>query len=327
MMSKLRTFILGTLLTWPMIVFSAPPIWDANFGADTGLQADDGYIAQTLGFMFPFDGVDYDTIAINSNGGVMLGVAGGFAGDPFLDYDIWNAIYFESDFTNVGNPAIVPFVTDLDNGDGLVGTIHFKTDATTAVVTWSGMATNQNSASAFITFQLTLASDGTISFGYDGITGDMLLDLDEGIVVGVSNGAGDPPPVGSNLGAAMNADLATSTVYEIWCYDENMVVAGACYDQTGTRPDNYGFDLDQTNVIFTPNGTGGFDVSALGTPVLPTTPTTPPPTTPPPTTPVSDAGALGGCTVGVADGTVDPTLPLLALMSLGYLLLRRKREV
>ncbi|MCH8944874.1 MAG: JDVT-CTERM domain-containing protein [Proteobacteria bacterium] len=117
----------------------------------------------------------------------------------------------------------------------------------------------------------------------------------------------------------MNADPTAKTTYEIWCYDENMVVGGDCYDQLGGRPDNSAFDLDQTNVIFTPNATGGFDVS---------TSAAPPPPPPPP--PVVDSGEIlgdyGGCTVGVADGTLDPTLPLLVLISLFYLLMRRRAE-
>ncbi len=42
-------------------------VLDMDFGADTGLVADDGDIEMTLGFMFPFDGTDYDTVSINTN--------------------------------------------------------------------------------------------------------------------------------------------------------------------------------------------------------------------------------------------------------------------
>lgn len=314
----LRVLLLGCFLAWPFAGFAAPPIWDAEFGDDTGLQADDDYIDMTLGFMFPFAGTDYDTVSINSNGGVMLGIDGVYAGDQYVDYDLWEISYFVSDFSDVGNPAIVPFNTDLDNGDGPVGTIYFKTDATTAVITWVGMGTNQNDTLAFITFQLILASDGTITFGYDGINGDLINDLDEGIVVGVSTGLDGTPPASSDLSAPMNADVTAATTYEVWCYDENMVVDGACFAQDGSRPDNSGFDLDQTNVVFAPNATGGFDIS---TGVAP-----PPPPPPPPATAGKVLGDYGGCTVGVADGTIDPTLPLLILISVVAILRRRNRE-
>lgn len=239
-----------------------------------------------------------------------------FDGDQYVDYDLWEISYFESDFSNVGNPIIVPFNTNLDNGDGPVGTIHFKTDSMTAVITWDGVATNQNDTTPFITFQLMLASDGTITFGYDDITGDLLNDLDEGIVVGVSDGQGAMPPASSDLSAPVNADVSAKTTYEIWCYDENMVVAGEYFTQDGTRPDNSAFDLDQTNVIFTPNGTGGFDVS---------TDAAPPPPDPEPMA-GEVLGKYGGCTVGIADGTMDSTLPLLVLLSFVAILTRRKRE-
>lgn len=163
-----------------------------------------------------------------------------------------------------------------------------------------------------------LASDGTITFGYDGITGDLITDLDEGIVVGISNGAGATPPDSSDLSGAVNADVNAVTVYEVWCYIENFQAAGSCFETIdATRPDNSAFDLDQTNVIFTPNATGGFDVSTD--------------VAPPPPPPVVDSGIIlgeyGGCTVGVADGKLDPTLPLLVLISLFYVLMRRRAEV
>ena len=214
--------------------------------------------------------------------------------------------------TDVGNPAILPCNGDLNNET--VGNIHFKTDATNDVITWVGTGTYENDTLAFITFQLTLASDGTITFGYDGINGDLVDDLDEGIVVGVSTGLDGTPPVSSDLSAPMNADVTAATTYEIWCYDENMIVDGTCFAQDGSRPDNYDFDLDQTNVIFTPNATGGFDIS-----------TGAPPPPPPPPVAGQELGDYGGCTVGIADGTIDPTLPLLILISIVGIFTRRLR--
>ncbi len=282
---------------------------DHDFGADTGLQADDEYIEMTLGFMFPFDGTNYDTVAIGTNGGVTLGVGGVFAGDQEVDYDIWED--FEVQFTDVGNPIILPFGSDLDNDDG-VGTIHFKTDASSAVMTWADMPAHEDSTSALITFQLTLNADGSILFGYGPITGsgDLTADLGEGIVVGISNGAGDPPPAKSDLSAAVNIDVNSQTVYEIWCYDE-AAPGEDCFDQM-TTTDNNGFDFaEETGVVFTPNMTGGFDLSD---------PAAPPP---PVVLPESGGSSSWGCSVGPSDGTIDPTLPLLLLISLVYMLRRR----
>ena len=96
-----------------------------------------------------------------------------------------------------------------------------------------------------------------------------------------------------------------------------MVVDGTCFAQDGSRPDNYDFDLDQTNVIFTPNATGGFDISTGAPP--------PPPPPPPPPVAGQELGDYGGCTVGIADGTIDPTLPLLILISIVGIFTRRLR--
>ncbi len=316
-MTKLtRILLISTILTLPIASVAAPPIWDADFGADTGLESDDEDISMALGFMFPFDGVDYDSVLIGTNGGIELGNSDVY-NMGFITYDAWYIDYFEDYFTNTGDPGMYVFGSDLDNGDG-VGTIWYKTDGATAVITWDEIPSHEDSSVPIFTFQLTLASDGTITFGYDGMTGsgDLTVDLGQGIVVGVTNGMGDVPPGSSDLGAPVNADVNSSTAYEIWCYDEDMVVAGDCFDQTGTRSDNNGFDLDQTNVVFTPNATGGFDISGSATP--------PEPEPEPERGPI--LGNYGGCTVGVSDGSIDPTLPLLILISIVALLSRRMRE-
>lgn len=312
----LRTILISTILAWPIASIAAPPIWDADFGAVTGLESDDGDMNMALGFMFPFDGVMYDSVLIGTNGGIELGNGGDYA-MGFITYDAWYIDYFEDYFTATGDPGMYVFGSDLDNGNG-VGTIWYKTDGATAVITWDAIPSHEDSSVPIFTFQLMLASDGTITFGYDGMTGsgDLTVDLGEGIVVGVTNGMGDEPPDSSDLSAPVNADVNSATVYEVWCYDEDMVVDGGCYDQTGMSSDNNGFDLDQTNVIFTPNGTGGFDVS---------TDAAPPPPDPEPMA-GEVLGKYGGCTIGIADGTIDPTLPLLVLISFVAILTRRKRE-
>jgi len=46
----------------------------------------------------------------------------------------------------------------------------------------------------------------------------------------------------------------------------------------------------------------------------------------PPSVVSRSSNNIFGCTVGPSDGTIDPTLPLLVLISLGYLLRRRLSE-
>lgn len=311
MMTRLLKAVLISLtLTWSFASIAAPPIWDTDFGPAIGPLSDDDEENQALGFMFPFDGVMYDSISIGSNGGIMLGNGGVYPGDAYTIYYAWYDGDFEDGFSEVGNPAIFAFVTDLDPGDG--GSIHYKTDGTTAVITWDSVVSYETNVE-ILDFQATLASDGTITFGYDGpITADLVDDLDTGIVIGVSNGMDLTPPASSDLSVPMNADPSSKTTYEIWCNDENMMVGGSCYAQDGSRPDNYAFDLDQTNVVFTPNAMGGFDISSNGAAPDPG--------------PVAGEvlGNYGGCTVGVSDGSYDPTLPLLLLLSIVGLMTRRK---
>ena len=310
MMTRLLKAVLISLtLTWSFASIAAPPIWDTEYGAAIGPLSDDDDESQDLGFMFPFDGVMYDSIAIGSNGGIMLGNGGTYV-MSYTDYWAFSISDFEDYFTNAGNPAIFPFVSDFDPSDG--GSIHFKTDGTMAVVTWNSVLTYSNNVDIG-DFQATLSSDGSITFGYDLVVpaADLIAAFTGGIVVGVSDGMGAAVPVSSDLSAPVNADVSAKTTYEVWCGDENMVVAGECYAQDGSRPDNSAFDLDQTNVVLTPNATGGFDISGQAAPDP---------------GPVAGEvlGNYGGCTVGVSDGSFDPTLPLLLLLSIVGLMTRRK---
>jgi hypothetical protein len=146
-----------------------------------------------------------------------------------------------------------------------------------------------------------MEDDGTITFGYNGIgVGlDMIADLSEGIVVGVSDGAGSVPAGSSDLSA--DTDSGTNpTVYEIWCFDVSPNVD--CFEPN--QPTNAAFDLDQSNLVFTPNGNGGFTVTAdskVGG---------------------GDGDNFFGCSLS-SNETTDPTLLLFVLLSVIYLVRRR----
>ena len=305
--------LLGFLYATITPVHATPPIWDPVFGAELpALTGCDDCDTQTdsvpampvlLGFNFPFAGGTYNSISVNNNGGVALGNDNIVAGDPYVDFDIWNALNFVSDFSNVGNPSILVFNTDLSNDCcGNVGRVYFKTDGTTtATVTWVDAGTALDSDpldTPFATFQLIMKSNGTMTFGYNGIGvgKDMIDNLDEGIVVGVSDGAG-ALLLSSDLSADTDSGIEP-TVYEIWCYD--ISPNPSCYEPG--RPDNRAFDLDQSNLEFKPNGNGGFTVTASTVPSL-----------------VGLGGGGGGGCSMTGKKAFDPTLWLLILISGIYL--------
>ena len=58
---------------------------------------------------------------------------------------------------------------------------------------------------------------------------------------------------------------SSTTIYQRWCGPE----ANSCECGSRPGPSNDAFDLDRQNVIFTPNGEGGFFVNQVCTFVLP----------------------------------------------------------
>lgn len=244
-------------MTLPLAAAAKPPIWDSSFGTNTGLQADDDSVSMALGLDFPFLGDTYNYVSINSNGGVALGNDDVYSGTEYVDYDIWEDTVFESEFTDAGNPMILPFQTDLDNGDGPQGDIFFKSDGFSATITWVDMATHESDTTPFITFQLRLDADGTIVMGWRKVQAHLINDLSEGIVVGVSDGGGSAPQGSLDMDRDSPKSSGSSPhAYEIWCYDDQSI----CYESS--QPENTAFDLEDHNLIFTANGVGGFQVES-----------------------------------------------------------------
>jgi len=279
---------------------------------DIGLIGDDDEQSEALDFGFPFNAMSYNSVMINTNGGIVLGNDGTYdAGNGgYVDYDIWYSDYFDSDFLNVGEPIILGFQSDLDTSE--VGTIYLTQDVNSATITWEDVAAHENDTVPFATFQITLYADGRIAIRNRALdSADLTMDLGEGIVVGVSAGLTETNPGKSNLSAGVNADTTVPDVYEIWCYDE-AAPGGSCDDQTDTT-DNNGFDLEGRTVTFTPNDAGGFDVTTSDGDS-------------PPAAGGSDNDNVFGCTLG-SNGSPDPTFPLLLIASLAYLTRRKWMRV
>ncbi|MCP3979488.1 MAG: hypothetical protein GY716_09190 [bacterium] len=228
-------------------VSADPAVWEDDFGTvlTTVSDGDDAEESITLSFDFPFDGTNYDDVTVGCNGGITL------ASSAQIAYDTWEDDDFEDDFTDLGQPVMMVFNTDLNPGDG--GTIYFNDFGDRAVFTYELIATYA-SEFVLITFQVTLHDDGTIVYGYNGLFADPLSSLDNGIVVGISDGDGNTPPAGVDY--TDDAPLSGgTTIYQVWCHQSSD--NPDCWE---TGQDNGEFDLDQCNITYSPDN-GGFDVT------------------------------------------------------------------
>jgi hypothetical protein len=228
---------------WSMMLAASPegraepPIWESRVGTPLGLT-DDSTFETTFGaqlFAFNFEGIPYagaSALSISSNGFLSLG---GSNGDGCCSPTGTVLV--------VGSPRIAPLWVDLfPNG---IGDVYLNTFNDSAgafndrlVVTWS---TVQFSGRRPVRVQVQMKSDGTIIFGYDGVD---LRDDALNVVVGLSRAGGAADPGSTDLSTAMpfHSD-SQGTIYESFLGP------------------NAAFDLDQTNVVFNPNNSGGFRVT------------------------------------------------------------------
>lgn len=205
-----------------------PTIWESDFGIElsdlTGV--DDGAAEVELSFQFAFAGMDYEDLYIGTNGAVALGSLG-FADDyPSGD-----------EFQETDAPMISTFWSDMNLEEH--GTIHFHDFGDRAVITWLEIGTYENEDTEN-TFQLQLFADGKIIFGYNGIVDNTSSNFDEDIHIGLTEG--NFPSI-DEVNFSDEGQFSTgSSVLELFGYDDS------------------DFDLDQTNIIFTPDGAGGYTV-------------------------------------------------------------------
>jgi len=283
---------LGIAAIQSTAVCAQPLIWEAQTGATLPGQAldnvNDGTVNLTFGSMsFPFAGKTYtggDILNISSNGFISLG---GNNGDGCVNLDCSGKSQQLLDFSK---PSIAPLWTDLNpngvagGGDIFINTFNDDNDPAIdrIVITFAtGFSDCANNACSAIV-QVQLLEDGTIIFGYNGIkqTNSQLSN----ILVGLSPGNGAADPGSTDFSDKFNSvplpfDSGT-TIYEL-------------FSATTSPAQSPPFDLDNTNIVFVPNGTDNFDVSNT----LPD----PPPSSAPPTW----ESALGATIRGAASGLDD----------------------
>ena len=262
-----RTILLAGLYSGA--VNAVPAIWEAQLGAtvtDTTLipaepaldREDNATISLVFGTMaFPFTDpsagpaairtyTGADVLNISSNGFISLGGNNG-DGCILTDCEGDAAALIGGTFAR-----IAPFWTDLDpdqGGDVFINRFNDDDDADIdrIVITFATGHSDCNNSDCTILAQVQLLEDGTIIFGYNGVDlvnpGDT---VDDDLLIGVSPGGGVIDPGSTDLSTIPPPidTLLVTTVYEL-------------FPAASAPP----FDLDDSNIIFTPNGTGGFVVS------------------------------------------------------------------
>jgi thermitase len=191
---------------------SAVPIaYDPNLGQRV-LNVDDGYTAVDLGFSFPYYGTAFPKLAISANGRV-------------LPLSAAQSAPSSADYSNALDQGICPFHDDLypsPHHPAEAG-VWFKTDASSAVITWVAVnyahRTSSN-AETEVRVQLKLDAQGNIEFHYlDTLSGDSAFDYGASATVGlapvtgvsgdkltISHNSANPAQIGNNMALRMTVD-------------------------------------------------------------------------------------------------------------------------
>jgi uncharacterized protein (TIGR03437 family) len=153
---------LGTKLN-----LTVAPAVNPKDGTDPG---DDAYILQNLGFNFSFFGTPFSNVAVSSNGNLTFRPSGVTQGD--FDQGTVDSGESLTGFQK-GLPRIAPYWHDLDaraaQTTGSSG-VYIRPSSNSVLITWNNIRDFPNDPSVdngFHRFQVTLFSDGRITFTYD----------------------------------------------------------------------------------------------------------------------------------------------------------------
>lgn len=242
-----------------------PPLWSNDLGPALTTVSNCDDCEETINFPFPvpFNGSSFTMAAVGSNGCIQLG---GLGTTGYIDYEYWEYMEEFLADSNPDNPLICPFESDLDTEE--CGSIHYNNSGNPLIITWNDVCSHNDPDNIQITSQIILYQDGRIIFNLNGIgVGQDLVELDEGIIVGVTPSnlewdgepfvPGDPGPVNLNQGVF---DFGP-TAYERWC-DDTADSCGTNGTDTGLPgPVNSAFDLDFWSICYSPT-VEGFSISS-----------------------------------------------------------------
>jgi len=200
-------------------------------------QCDDCWVQQTIPFPFTYFGQTYTSVYVNNNGNLSF-TYGDYVYTPSITY-----------FT--AQPRIAAFwddliATELTNpNDGLYINNTFSDHL---VVTWYHQQIY--CCTGDDTMQLTLFNNGQIQFAYNGIS-TISGDTSPGVIVGITPGGNVTQFQTDYVSNPQFSTTGPTTIFEFFV------------DPTPT------FNLDQGFVTFTPNASGGYDVSTIPPPPVP----------------------------------------------------------
>lgn len=214
--------------------------FETNFGTLLGTGDDTAFAATSLGINFPIGGTTYDSVRATTNGVLFLTQAlGAGTGVTGTGYSGTAATMV----TNLrgaagGSPRIAGYWRDLNmtvaNGAG----VYLNTSIPgKAVVTWD-RAVHYGQTSPVFTFQVQLFDTGAVEMFYNGTANNTV----NAPIAGVSAGNDIADAGATDLSVGASGVSTSQLVYETWSTLNT-------------------FDLRNTNVRFSPNAGGGYDVT------------------------------------------------------------------
>jgi hypothetical protein len=152
---------------------------DTRLGTNLALGDDVSSSAQTLGFTFPFFGVSYSSVFVNSNGYATFG-----SSSSFVTFNSPSATDLSTvlDRMAEGLPRIAPLWNDLNPLAG--GGVFFNALSDRALITWNEVP--RFGTSTPNTFQIALFPSGAIHFTYGSIGPASTNAIFGGFLVGIS---------------------------------------------------------------------------------------------------------------------------------------------
>lgn len=300
--------VAAVLALAPTALATPPATWESDIGTQiASISSVDDYTTFEKGagvrfadigdgtFTFPYlatiGGVQAvhtfggdDLLSVSSNGFVHLipqaHAGDGYSGDGCCSGDV-------ADFLRNEVPLISPFWVDLyavygDASHGNVGMGIFQNSfddngdgrRDRVVITWNTQWYVGRSQTELTTnhvqAQLQLLSDGTIIFGYDGVS--WASPPNEDVLLGITSGdlgAVNPTPFETDfLGTLPQTTGTSSTVFQLFC-SSGAATCGSTTINGGTVPRSPAVrDLDGKNIVFTPNASGGYTVSDSARPIV-----------------------------------------------------------